>query len=546
MVPRFSTRRRVLALVFALIFISLLSSALNLYRTSEVSRLINGMNTVSVPLGRHLVQMQVDSEVFLREIEKGLGQSHWKDSHWTPRLAPKWILEVVQKESDRVFEFLRMKSEWTDEESKSRWIHWAEELSRSLHIVVSKSFALYSSLEKKDFEGASEIYPEWSSSLGSWKRTLQTGAADYEQSLRKSFQLANSKTDDLKDGLEIILLIVVLLSLSLLWLSERALRPLEYLTQLARDITRRGLRKEDKSQVPILSLNRTDEVSQLAREFHNMATSLLEREKTVESQNDRLTVQNRQLREMGALQERLRAAENLAAIGRMSAQVAHEVRNPLHSIGLEAEIALDLCAKQNNINLKQSVQSILNSVDRLEKITENYLKLSRLSSGKKRQVDIGEILESVLATYTSMCESQKVKVEWHRLPNSNLKVYGDPDLLEQALGNLLRNALQALQTEGRIEWTLGQMESGKVWIKIQDNGPGIPLEIRSRLFTPFVTTKAQGTGLGLSFIKQVMDDHSSTVRCVDVDQGACFEILMPSADSMEIQPEKSPEVDSHA
>ncbi len=513
-----SSRRKVLALVAALILISLLSSAVNLYRTSEVGRFIHGMNSVSVPLGQLLVQMQVDSELFLRELDRGLGQVHWKDSHWTPRMAPKWVQDVIQKETLKVFDLLRLDSEWTSEEDKSHWNQWAEDLSRTLHIFLKKTLTLYSFLEKKDFESASEIYPEWSRSLGDWKRKLQGGASDYEQSLRKSFYLANAKIDDLKDGLEVIICIVVMLSLSLLWLSERALRPLEELTQLARDIARRGLRKEDKTQVPSLSLARTDEVSQLAREFYRMATSLLEREKTLELQ-----------------QERLRAAENLAAVGRMSAQVAHEIRNPLHSIGLEAEMALDLASQHSHPHLKQSIQSILCSVDRLQKITENYLKLSRLSSGEKRVVDMGEVLESVLATYTSICEAEQIQVEWSRMPHAHLKIFGDVDLLEQALGNLFRNSLQALQNQDtnqskKIKWTLGNAESGRVWIRIKDNGPGVPEEIKSKLFTPFVTTRAQGTGLGLSFVKQVMDDHLSTFQYVETpgEPGACFEMLIPS------------------
>src|SRR5262249_33534079 len=162
--------------------------------------------------------------------------------------------------------------------------------------------------------------------------------------------------------------------------------------RLAREITRRGLRREDKSLLPEMSLGRSDEVGNLAREFRRMATALLEREKA----------------ELD-LQERLRRAENLAAIARMSAQVAHGVRNPLHSIGLEAEVASELAGKAGQTALKQSLQSILASVDRLEKITDNYLRLSKLSAGEKSRVDLRQLLESVLATYAPVCEAQGVR-----------------------------------------------------------------------------------------------------------------------------------------
>ena len=80
-----------------------------------------------------------------------------------------------------------------------------------------------------------------------------------------------------------------------------------------------------------------------------------------------------------------------------------------------------------------------------------------------------------------------------------------------------------------ILWKMGSAESGRVWIRIEDNGPGIPPEIRSRLFTPFLTTRAQGTGLGLSFVKKVIEEHGGTIHCVDrlLGPGACFEIIFP-------------------
>lgn len=238
------------------------------------------------------------------------------------------------------------------------------------------------------------------------------------------------------------------------------------------------------------------------------------------------------------LQERLRTAENMAAVGRVSAQVAHEVRNPLHSIGLEAEMASEMASKLGSSPLKQSLQSILMAVDRLEKITQNYLKFSKLSAGEKTEVDIGEVLESVLATYSPVCEAQGIRVDWKQDPQDNLRIIGDRDLIEQALGNLFQNALQALEDSKNISpanpnpfilWTLENTGTSQLLLRIEDNGPGIPPEIQPRLFTPFVTSKAQGTGLGLSFVKKVMSDHKGTVTYVqNRKNGACFELVFPA------------------
>lgn len=656
-IRRASLRSRILGFVGALIVLSLLGSTISLYRITEVNRLLDAINRVSVPLGRLFTQIQADAELLARELDRGLGNSHWKDPHWRPRPVPRWIADVLESEVARVGELMKNETAWAAADSRVRWQEWASQLSQDLTALRRDAARLATALEQKDLDSAAQLHPALVGSLENWQRQLQWGAIEYERSFRQTFSLAESRVTELRTGLEMILVVVVALSLLLLWLGERALRPLGELTGLAREITRRGLRKEDKALLPEIAVNRDDEVGQLRREFLNMATALLEREKTVETQKQRLVEQNRLLREMGELnenvlksiepalivvdlegkiaqanpaaarwldpgaegqaipqtilgtelgawprvrqleldgltaadggsrkleprqlegrmygaevfslkgeageargailvvqdlteeldlQERLRRAENLAAVGRMSAQVAHEVRNPLHSIGLEAEIASDLATRLGNPALKQALQSILSSVDRLEKITENYLKLSKLSAGAKGRVDLGEVLEAVLATYAPVCESRGVKVDWKREAGATggLEVFGDRDLLEQVLGNLFRNALQAVEGPSsriaRIEWSVGRAESGAVWVSIRDNGPGISEEVRARLFTPFVTTRAQGTGLGLSFVKKVIEDHGGRVVCAEPrpGEGARFEVSLPAA------PELAPE-----
>jgi nitrogen fixation/metabolism regulation signal transduction histidine kinase len=627
-----SLRQRILTFVGALIVLCLLGSTVSLYRISEVNRSLDVINRVSVPLGRLFAQMQNDGEVYQREFERSLGSSHWKDVRWRPRPVPAWIVDVLGSEMSRTNELFKNPGRGMGDEK--HWQDWADTLSKNFDDLRDQEGKLGRALEARDELESERAYSRWNSTMEAWKRQIQSGAEEYDREFRRTFSVAESRVAELQTGLELILFAVILLSLMLLWVGERALRPLAELTQLARDISRRGLKKEDKALLPQISIARSDEVSQLAREFHNMATALLEREKTVESQKHRLLEQNALLREMGelnenvlqsiesvlividleqvitqcnpvaerflempsekilgrglsefpklleffgdrqgevsvrspaakqfsdgkfygarlmplkgesgailviedlteelSLQERLQQAENLAAVGRMSAQVAHEVRNPLHSIGLEAEMATELAQNLGSAPLKQSLQSILSGVDRLEKITDNYLRLSRLSGGKKTPVDLGTLLENALATYAPVCEAQGIRVDWRRAPRANLRILGDGDLLEQVIGNLFRNATQAGGDE--IDFSLGETESGRVWLRIEDNGTGVPEEIRRKLFNPFVTTRAQGTGLGLSFVKKVVEDHGGEVSLIarpSGKRGACFEILLPALD----------------
>ena len=301
--PRSSLRRTIMAFVGGLILLSVLGSTVSLYKITEVNSLLDAINRVSVPLGRLFTQMQSDAEIYMREWERGLGYSHWKDEHWSPRPVPNWIQDVIQNEMEQAQALIRTDEDWATPDSRARWADWAQNMNQQLSVLRGDAAHLHDALERKDYATATEIYPKWSGSMEEWRRQLQWGATEFDRQVRQTFSRAQSRVSQLRVGLEILLVTVVLLSLLMLWLGERALRPLGELTRLAREITRRGLRRGDKALFPEIPLTRNDEVSQLAREFHRMATALLEREKTVEAQKDRLQEQNHLLRQMGALNE---------------------------------------------------------------------------------------------------------------------------------------------------------------------------------------------------------------------------------------------------
>src|SRR5690606_37870733 len=125
-----------------------------------------------------------------------------------------------------------------------------------------------------------------------WSKQLRWGIQLHESSLRERFTETQASVSQLRTGLELIFGVVVAFSLLMLWLGERALRPLDELTRLVRSITERGLKREDKNALPEIAMHRDDEVSALAREFHRMATQLLEWEKVVDGQKRALADQN--------------------------------------------------------------------------------------------------------------------------------------------------------------------------------------------------------------------------------------------------------------
>ncbi len=548
--PGTTLRHRVFTFIGLLILLCVLGSAWTLFRVGGVSQAIDGLRSGWIPLAKSLGQLSTQAQAYQRELERSLGYSQWsslqgrteseanpfRDAASTPNFAvPRWIGESIREEIKRTRAQLEKLQASELSDVRDQFEKALQKLEQGLDRVEARSDSLSSALNSGSIQDASQEYPRWNRDLVAWTQGAGRMGSEWDRLSREVFQKTQSRIDVLRTGLQLSLLSMVMLSFVLLWFAERALGPLSRLSQLAREIKRRGLRREDKDLLADFPIQRSDEVSDLAREFHSMATALLERERVVHDQNAMLETQNRELRELGRLRERLREAESLAAIGRLSAQVAHEVRNPLHSIGLEAELAIERAQASGDPTLRQSLQSILESVERLGSITDNYLRFSRTSSGRRSRFDLGEALETVLATYAPACERQAVRVDWRRPEGESLEIEGDREGIEQALGNLMSNALQALESveNPRIEWSLGSTEHGTIWVRIRDSGAGLPDEIQSRLFAPFSTTKAQGTGLGLSWVKRVVDDHSGRIDVEargakdDPFPGASFLIVFP-------------------
>src|SRR5471032_3108573 len=113
-------RTRILAFVGALVLLSILGSTISLYRITEVNQLLDTINRVSVPLGKLFTQMQSDADVYGRELERGLGHSHWDDPHWRPRPTPQWIEDVLEGEVTRVTEMIRNESSWAQPDERAR------------------------------------------------------------------------------------------------------------------------------------------------------------------------------------------------------------------------------------------------------------------------------------------------------------------------------------------------------------------------------------------------------------------------------------------
>jgi signal transduction histidine kinase len=222
---------------------------------------------------------------------------------------------------------------------------------------------------------------------------------------------------------------------------------------------------------------------------------------------------------------RRREAEQAArgdSITRMGAMVAHEIRNPLGVIRATMELMRERGAIDGQ---RERIEDVLGEVERMRRLTDDFLILGAPDRPLVRgPVDLAAVLIDSSRATEATYRGVRVVCQLAPLP----AVSGDPHRLRQVFANLLANAAQA-KADGEVEM---RAEASDVVARVQihDQGPGIPPDVRERLFDPFLTTKAGGTGLGLAIARMLVERHSGSLTLVDDGRpGATFEVRLPLA-----------------
>jgi two-component system, NtrC family, sensor histidine kinase HydH len=253
----------------------------------------------------------------------------------------------------------------------------------------------------------------------------------------------------------------------------------------------------------------------------------------LEDLSGKLEETNRQLRRAEA---EARRAERLAALGQLSAGLAHEIRNPLGVIKGSADL-LSRKVAQSDPLVGELAGYISSEVNRLNALVVRFLDFARPSKLELRPEQISEIVERAVAAATASIPDSGVKIERQYAPNLP-PVPVDAQLCEQVFINLITNAVQAMKAQdAAIEKTLrlsllAEVSNGEsgVGVIVEDTGPGVPPELREQIFNPFFTSKKEGVGLGLSIVAKIIDDHRGTIRLENnTPRGARFHMFFPQA-----------------
>lgn len=261
------------------------------------------------------------------------------------------------------------------------------------------------------------------------------------------------------------------------------------------------------------------EIASLARSLNSMLDSMDRSEREIEQRREA----------QHELENRLRQSEKMAALGQLAGGVAHELGAPLSLIDGKAQ----RCLRDESISARHedSLRDIRMQVDRMNSIVRQLLDFGKGSMGRKRWFRADQLSGSAVLAVKKEAESG-IKL-WSEGPEPGPFVYVDPVRFEQAIINLLRNSAQT-EKAGRVRLTWEKAASGEVVFNVEDDGPGIEDDIKSRIFEPFFTTNKKGgnTGLGLSVVHGIVREHEGTITVFDSELGgAGFRIVLPEPET---------------
>jgi PAS domain S-box-containing protein len=221
-------------------------------------------------------------------------------------------------------------------------------------------------------------------------------------------------------------------------------------------------------------------------------------------------------------------SERLAAVGKLAAQITHEIRNPLSSIGLNAELLEEPVGELGDPEAVRLLTAIQSEIGRLAEITEEYLSVARPPASRFREVDVNEVVTS-LAAFMGM-EFSRGNVKMHCDCSDDVPlVMGDGGKLRQAFMNIIRNAFESMPGGGEITIKTSSSGTGAL-LEFSDTGPGIDPKHIPRIFEMFYSTKSTGLGLGLALTSQIIAEHGGTIRCEsEQGKGSSFIVTLPAA-----------------
>jgi len=254
--------------------------------------------------------------------------------------------------------------------------------------------------------------------------------------------------------------------------------------------------------------HRNDEIGDLGRNFNQMVIQLRESREEIERLH----------------RTQMSRAEHFATLGEMATGLAHEIRNPLAGIaGVIEIISRDL---PSTSPAREVVKDVRQEIARINHIVTDLLQTARPHPPKVGKSDLNVTIEHAVMLARQQALARGVEISLQK-ESSLPEVEHDSDQIHQVMLNLLLNALQAIDRRGQVEVKVSQKNLSAV-VEVTDNGRGIPPENLPNIFRPFYTTKGDGTGLGLSLARRIIEDHQGRIDVAStVGKGTTFAVVLP-------------------
>lgn len=269
---------------------------------------------------------------------------------------------------------------------------------------------------------------------------------------------------------------------------------------------------------------RVDDLAQIIEAYNGVTEKM-------QASHERLQGEVVRLRqELTSANAQLQRSKRLSALGEMAAGIAHEIRNPLAAIQLYVGMVIDDLSDTgvSPAEALENARKIASAVQGMSGIVNDVLSFARGIEPGCRPCAVSDLFDRAIAAHRPAIEAAGVTVVRSDREREGLSLSADPGLVQQALLNLVRNAVDAMQSvEGPRELMLdAETDEVGVVLVVRDSGPGIPDDRVDRIFNPFFTTRSTGTGLGLAIVHRIVDAHGGSVSVAN-DRGAVFRLSMP-------------------
>ncbi len=500
--PRFSVRNRVVAGLLTMVtaFSVLLAYSIVLYRSTVAD--LSLINTTYLPLTLGTSDIRATQLVFNTLMDRLADEPDQSVTRGWIDAARRYRPVVLNR-------LIRLIDEPMEREIPEDEAEFLSEMGRRLEQVRSRYRAnerkfseLYGLMDSGREHRARLLIEDLKRSERLLDRVLAGIGEEVEGHITEVADNAEVYGGRATWGLALLTLMAALTGVAVVFTTNRLLLPL-------RDLQRAVARVAGGDLSTRTEVARADEIGALASDFNSMTDALAERDK------------------------RLIRSERLATAGKMAAQVTHEIRNPLSSLGLNADLLEEELSggeASEPAEARGLLRAIQEEIERLTDITEAYLRFARLPAPSLEPTDLNEVVEDAVGFMRPEIEARDVRLDTS-LGSGLESIPIDGGQVRRALINLLRNSAEALEDSGEIR--VDTIRRGaEAHLSVSDDGPGVPEKNREQIFETFYSTKSSGTGLGLPMVRQIALAHGGDVHYENNESaggGSRFVVVLPTA-----------------